>query len=103
MASLVADSMGVKRVAALGYPFQNPREGPNPDHYLHLEMLRTPMLIIQGTRDDYGGSEIASVYSVSPSTAIEFVDGDHELYLDDMALARVLARVDEFFFGFRTK
>ncbi|MEN2740525.1 alpha/beta family hydrolase [Microbacterium sp. X-17] len=99
IASLVADSAGVARMAALGYPFQSPTEGPNPARYLHLRSLRTPMLIVQGARDVYGGLEIANVYPLSPSTTMEFVDGDHGLRLDEPTWARVLDRVSDFFFS----
>jgi hypothetical protein len=31
LASLVADETGVQRMVCIGYPFQNPEEGPNPE------------------------------------------------------------------------
>lgn len=99
LASLIADATNVERVAAVGYPFQHPDEGPDEERYRHLADVRTPMLIIQGSHDQYGGSEIAGRYALGRATTLEFVDGDHELQLDQAAQERLLRRLDGFFLG----
>jgi hypothetical protein len=99
LASLVADEAGVRRLACIGYPFQNPEEGPNPDRYAHLPDVRTPFLIIQGTRDEYGGSEIVGKYPLSPHTRLEWVDADHDFRVPDAEWTRVRERIHEFFFA----
>jgi hypothetical protein len=99
LASLVADEAGVRRMVCIGYPFQNPEEGPNPDRYAHLKDVRTPFLIIQGTRDEYGGREIVGKYPLSPHTQLEWVDADHDFRIPDAEWARVLDRIHAFFFA----
>jgi predicted alpha/beta-hydrolase family hydrolase len=60
--------------------------------------VRTPFLIIQGTRDKYGGSEILGKYPLSPQTRLEWVEADHDFRIPDAEWARVLGRIHEFFF-----
>jgi len=46
----------------------------------HLEALRTPALIVQGTRDTFGRPEEVKHYKLSRQIRIEWiVDGDHSL------------------------
>lgn len=96
ISTLLADECGVAGVAALGYPFENPKEGPNPDRYRHLETLRTPLIIFQGTRDTYGGIEASSRYPLSPTTTLEFVDTDHSMQMSDDAWAALRERLADF-------
>jgi hypothetical protein len=77
MASLVADELGVRGLVCLGYPFHPPGK-PDSLRVKHLEPLRTPTLIVQGTRDALGSREEVEGYTLSP--AIRFLwleDGDH--------------------------
>jgi hypothetical protein len=99
LASLVADECGVKRMVCLSYPFEHPAEGPNPARYAHLPSLRTPFLIIQGTRDDYGGTGIAGKYPLSPHTQLEWAEGDHDFRIPENQWPPLLDRVHRFFFG----
>lgn len=77
VASLVADNVAVKQIICLGYPFQNPENGIEPERYEHLPALRTPFLIIQGKNDEYGGSEILEKYHFHSNTSIFLMDTDH--------------------------
>ncbi len=36
------------------------------------------MLIVQGTKDEYGGLEIKEKYKFSPSIELMFVEGNHD-------------------------
>jgi hypothetical protein len=46
----------------------------------HLETLATPMLVLQGERDQFGNREDVATYLLSPSIRIEWLpDGDHSL------------------------
>ena len=46
----------------------------------HLETLRTPALICQGTRDPFGTREEVAGYRLAPAIEIAwFEDGDHDL------------------------
>lgn len=77
MASLVADEAGVRGLVCLGYPFHPPNQ-PDRLRTAHLRDLRTPTLIVQGTRDPFGTRDDVARYELSP--AIRFLwleDGDH--------------------------
>ncbi|HZC45294.1 MAG TPA: alpha/beta fold hydrolase [Candidatus Acidoferrum sp.] len=77
IASMVADEAGVLGVVCLGYPF-HPPGSPEKTRTRHLENLRTPTLILQGTRDSFGRPEDVAGYKLSPAIRIEWIeDGDH--------------------------
>lgn len=77
MASLVADEAGVEGLICLGYPFHPPGDRTKL-RTRHLEALRTPTLILQGTRDIFGNVEEVGGYLLSPSIRVEWLsDGDH--------------------------
>lgn len=79
MASLVADELGVRGLVCLGYPFHPPRQ-PTQLRTAHLAALRTPALIVQGTRDPFGGPDEVAGYALSPSIRVAWIeDGDHGL------------------------
>jgi predicted alpha/beta-hydrolase family hydrolase len=84
MASLVADELGVRGLVCLGYPFHppRPRSGgltrPERLRTAHLAALRTPALIVQGTRDPFGTPEEVASYALSPAIRVAWIeDGDH--------------------------
>jgi len=77
MASLVADETGVRGLVGLGYPFHPPGQ-PGKTRTAHLAELRTPTLIVQGTRDSLGSREDVAGYELSPQIRIVWLeDGDH--------------------------
>ena len=77
MASLVADEVGARGLVCLGYPFHPPGK-PDQLRTAHLERLRTPALIVQGTRDPFGGRDEVAGYRLSPAIRIVWIeDGDH--------------------------
>lgn len=77
MASLVADEIGVRGLVCLGYPFHPPGK-PESLRVKHLEPLRTPTLIVQGTRDALGSREEVESYTLSPAIRLVWLeDGDH--------------------------
>jgi hypothetical protein len=83
VASMVADDLhGAGRIAGLlclGYPFHPPAK-PTQLRTKHLETLRTPTLICQGTRDEFGTREEVSGYALSEVIQILWLDdGDHDL------------------------
>jgi hypothetical protein len=98
LSSLVADECGVKRMVCLGYPFEHPAEGPDPLRYAHLPGVQTPFLIIQGTRDEYGGAGVADKYPLSPQTALEWSDADHDFKIAEEEWPPLLDRVYRFLF-----
>ncbi len=79
MASLVADEAEVDGLACLGYPFYAPGKPERP-RTEHLVDLRTPGVIVQGTRDALGNRERVSGYTLSPTLFLHWLeDGDHDL------------------------
>jgi predicted alpha/beta-hydrolase family hydrolase len=83
VASMVADDLHaqgrIDGLLCLGYPFHPPGK-PEQLRTAHLESLRTPALIAQGTRDIFGTREEAAGYRLSPSIDILWLeDGDHDL------------------------
>lgn len=79
MASLVADELGVKGLACLGYPF-HPAGKPERLRTEHLADLRTPCLICQGSRDALGSAEEVAGYDLAGSIRLHWAeDGDHDL------------------------
>ena len=79
IASMVADEMGVRGLVCFGYPFHPPGK-PDQLRTAHLETLRTPALILQGTRDPFGTREDVADYRLSKAIRIEWIEkGDHSL------------------------
>jgi predicted alpha/beta-hydrolase family hydrolase len=83
VASMVADGLFAEgRIAGLlclGYPF-HPPDKPAELRTAHLDALRAPTLIVQGTRDPFGTRVEVAGYVLSPSIRILWVeDGDHDL------------------------
>ncbi len=79
MASLLADEVEARGLVCLGYPFHPPRQ-PERLRTAHLEQIRTPTLIVQGTRDPFGGPEDVAGYRLSPAIRLVWIeDGDHDL------------------------
>ena len=79
IASMIADEAGVIGLVCLGYPFHPPGR-PQRLRVEHLRELRTPTLILQGTRDSLGSRDEATAYQLSPQVRLEWIeDGDHSL------------------------
>lgn len=77
IASMVADHAGAAGVVCLGYPFHPPGR-PDRLRIAHLEAIRTPTLIIQGTRDPFGTEEEVTTYGLSPTVELRWMpDGNH--------------------------
>lgn len=77
MASRIADEVEADGLVCLGYPFHPPGR-PEKLRTAHLETLRTPTLIVQGTRDPFGTPEDVAGYALSPAIRIVWIeDGDH--------------------------
>jgi predicted alpha/beta-hydrolase family hydrolase len=83
VASMVADELHAAGKAAgllcLGYPFHPPAK-PEQLRTKHLAGLKTPTLICQGTRDEFGTREEVAGYTLSDQIEILWLeDGDHDL------------------------
>ena len=79
MATMIADEMNVRGVVVFGYPFHPPGK-PQQLRTAHLESMRTPALIVQGTRDEFGSRDEVAQYSLSKNIRIEWIEGaNHSL------------------------
>lgn len=77
IASLIADESAVDGLICLGYPF-HPVGKPEKLRTEHLAKLKTPTLIIQGERDNFGKREEVADYKLSKSIRLHWLtDGDH--------------------------
>ncbi|MFZ9885966.1 MAG: alpha/beta family hydrolase [Myxococcota bacterium] len=77
MASLLAAELPVRGLVCLGYPFHPPGRGDTL-RTAHLRTLRTPTLIVQGSRDPFGTAEEVNSYGLSKTIELCFLDdGDH--------------------------
>jgi uncharacterized protein len=77
IASLVADEAAVAGLVCLGYPF-HPVGKPDQLRVKHLQVIKTPTLILQGERDSFGGKDEVPAYKLPAKIHVEWLtDGDH--------------------------
>ena len=74
--------MALSGVIVLGYPLAPPGGRRSGDRVSHLKRLRVPTLIVQGTRDVFGGPDEVreAVFTDAATPPIEIVPvqgGDH--------------------------
>jgi len=80
---------------ALGYPLRPPGRS-NTDRVSHLVALRTPLLVVQGTRDAFGAPDDireAMAAVPGPVTVVPVEGGDHSFAVRGRAPAAVLGDV----------
>ncbi len=90
VSTLIADELGLKNVICMGYPFQHPKNGDEPERYEHLTSIQTPTLVLQGTKDEYGGVEILEKYKFSESVEIHFFDTCHGFKIEDVLADKIV-------------
>ena len=79
VASMIADEHHAAGLLCLGYPF-HPVGKPTQLRTAHLPELKTPALIVQGTRDPFGTREEVAGYKLAKAIEILWLeDGDHDL------------------------
>ena len=83
VASMIADDLhAAGRIAGLlclGYPFHPPGK-PEQLRTAHFAKMKTPALIVQGTRDPFGSRAEVATYTLSRTIRILWLeDGDHDL------------------------
>ena len=77
IASMVADELTARGLLCLGYPFHPPGR-PEKLRTAHLIDLRTPTLVLQGTRDPFGTPAEVASYGLSKAISTYWLeDGDH--------------------------
>jgi uncharacterized protein len=83
VASMIADDLHaagrIVGLLCLGYPFHPPGK-PEQLRTAHLAKMKTPALIVQGTRDPFGSRAEVATYALSKTIKILWLeDGDHDL------------------------
>jgi len=79
MATMLADHDSVAGCFVYGYPFYAPGKLDRP-RIDHLQQIKTPVNVYQGTRDAMGRPEIVDSYELSPAVHLHWLeDGDHDL------------------------
>jgi predicted alpha/beta-hydrolase family hydrolase len=77
IATMTADEVGAAGALCLGYPFHPPGK-PARLRTEHLKEIRTPTLIVQGTRDPFGTRDEVQSYSLGAAIELAWMaDGDH--------------------------
>ena len=77
IASMVADEAAVPGLVCLGYPF-HPVGKPDQLRVKHLQIIKTPTLIVQGERDSFGGRDEVAAYKLPRTIRVHWLrDGDH--------------------------
>lgn len=79
VATMLADEVACAGVVAFGYPFHPPGK-PDKLRTAHLQVLQTPLLIVQGERDTFGTREEVASYGLAETVQLAWMeDGDHSL------------------------
>jgi len=111
VASMAADALfdagRIAGLVCLGYPFHPPGK-PTQLRTAHLKGLRTPTLIVQGTRDEFGIPAEVETYDLSPQIDLLWLeDGDHDLKprkaISGFTTAQHLATLAESVHAFATR
>ena len=96
VATMVSLNHPIHKIIALGYPFKHPDYQEEAYRHEHLKHVKTPMLIIQGLQDIYGGKEIKKKYNFNSNTTIVFEDIDHDFELTEENRIRILRNIEQF-------
>ncbi|MEA9603821.1 alpha/beta family hydrolase [Polynucleobacter sp. JS-JIR-II-c23] len=78
IAANLAHHIHIKRIICFGYPFKHPEEPEDIKRTAVLEGIQTPVLIIQGRFDEYGGADVQEKYHLSTSVEMVNVDSNHD-------------------------
>ncbi len=77
IASMIGDEAEVAGLVCLGYPF-HPVGKPAQTRIEHLRAIKTPTLIVQGTRDPFGNQDDVVSYPLAASVHLHWLeDGEH--------------------------
>ena len=96
VATMVSLNHPIHKIISLGYPFKHPDFQEEAYRHEHLKHVNTPMLIIQGLQDIYGGKEIEKKYNFNSNTRIVFEDIDHDFELTEENRIRILKNIEQF-------
>lgn len=103
IASMIADEPGLSGIICLGYPFHPPGK-PDKPRTDHLETMKLPTLILQGTRDPFGTQVEVEKYKLSKKIEVIWIpDGEHSFkprnssgYLESNNLKMAIEKISTF-------
>jgi len=106
IATMIAGRAAADGYLVFGYPFHPPGK-PQNTRIDHLEPLRVPGLILQGTRDPFGKPEEVADYPLNDALHVYWIEeGDHSLVPSkksglspERAIARAMHKAREFVEG----
>ena len=98
VATMVSLQHPIHKIISLGYPFKHPDFDEEAYRHEHLLYTKTPMLLIQGLQDVYGGKEIEKKYIFNANTRIVFEDINHDFDLTEENRIRILKNIEQFIF-----
>jgi hypothetical protein len=97
MAANLQNESNLKCIICFGYPFKHPEEPEDKRRTAVLEDIQTPVLIIQGCSDEYGGTDVREKYNLSTSVEIMNVDSNHDYeHLPDSDWDLVISNIGQF-------
>jgi predicted alpha/beta-hydrolase family hydrolase len=96
VATMASFKHPVHKIIALGYPFKRPDFDEEAYRHENLLHVNTPMLIIQGLQDVYGGKEIEKKYLFNSNTTIVFEDINHDFELTEENRIQILRNIENF-------
>lgn len=96
VATMVSFNHPVHKIIALGYPFKHPDFDEEAYRHEHLKHVKTPMLLIQGLQDVYGGKEIEKKYLFNANTKIVFENINHDFELTEENRIQILRNIENF-------
>lgn len=99
VATMVSLQHPIHKIISLGYPFKHPDFEEEAFRHEHLLQVNTPMIIIQGLQDVYGGQEIEKKYNFNSNTTIVFEDINHDFELTEENRIRILKNIEQFISG----
>ncbi|MDO9456231.1 alpha/beta family hydrolase [Nocardioides sp.] len=103
VATMAAARAGALGAVALGYPF-HPPSAPDKVRTAHLLTTEVPVLVCQGTRDEFGTPDDIAGYGLPDLVTVHWLDGaDHglrPLARSGRTAAEVLAEATEVAAGF---
>ena len=102
VATMVSLQHPIHKIISLGYPFKHPDFEEEAYRHEHLKKVNTPMLIIQGLQDIYGGKEIEKKYHFNSNTTIVFEDINHDFELTEENRIRIFKNIEQFISGSET-
>ena len=96
-ATQIESEASIKKIICFGYPFKHPDRPQEAYRTAHLRSLNKPLLILQGSRDEYGSAVDAARYPLSSTVRIESIDSGHDCdAINGQELERVQRLVSAF-------